>query len=230
MKILSISDVHGEYNENFINYLKNNKDIDLILINGDITNFGPLEFVGDFIDSIVDLDFDVIAIQGNCDPKEVPDVIKDTNGTCLHKNVKTYGNVIIFGFGGSNPTPFNTPGEFEDEYLYENIKELLLDYEKNMDDEDLKVKILLTHAPPLDSEADKIPDGVHVGSKAIRDIIEEFNIDINLCGHIHEAKSIDNIANTIVVNPGMLKDNHGCLVTIDDDTLDFNVEIVPFKE
>ena len=62
MKILSISDVHGESNENFINYLKNNKDIDLILINGDITNFGPLEFVGDFIDNIVDLDFDVFAI------------------------------------------------------------------------------------------------------------------------------------------------------------------------
>ena len=45
MKILSISDVHGEENENLYKYLKKN-DIDLVLVSGDITNFGPLEFVG----------------------------------------------------------------------------------------------------------------------------------------------------------------------------------------
>ncbi len=228
MKILSISDVHGEKNENFINYLKNNDDIDLILISGDITNFGPVEFVGEFVEGIVNLGFDVFAIQGNCDPVDVPDAIKDTDAVCLHNNIKTYGNAVIFGFGGSNPTPFDTLGEFEDEYLYDNIKELVLGYE-NTSTEDKKVKILLTHAPPLGSQADKIPDGVHVGSKAVRDIIEEFDIDINICGHIHEAKSTDEIAGTVVANPGMLKDNYGCLVTIDDDSLDFNVEIVSFE-
>ena len=43
-KILAISDIHGQENENLYNYLKNN-DIDLVLILGDITDFGPLEFV-----------------------------------------------------------------------------------------------------------------------------------------------------------------------------------------
>ena len=51
MKILAISDVHGEDNENFYKYLNNN-DIDIVIITGDITNFGPLEFVDEFIASL----------------------------------------------------------------------------------------------------------------------------------------------------------------------------------
>lgn len=42
MKILAISDIHGKKNENLINYLKE-EDISLVLLAGDITNFGPLE-------------------------------------------------------------------------------------------------------------------------------------------------------------------------------------------
>ena len=63
-KILAISDVHGEENENLYNYLNNN-DIDLVLILGDITDFGPLDFVSTFINKVADFDVDVIAIPGN---------------------------------------------------------------------------------------------------------------------------------------------------------------------
>ena len=52
MKILAISDVHGEDNENLYKYLNNN-DIDIVIITGDITNFGPLEFVDEFIGKIL---------------------------------------------------------------------------------------------------------------------------------------------------------------------------------
>ena len=44
MKILAISDVHGEDNENLYKYLNNN-DIDIVIITGDITNFGPLNLL-----------------------------------------------------------------------------------------------------------------------------------------------------------------------------------------
>ena len=49
-KILAISDVHGEENPKLYDYLENN-DIDLVLILGDITDFGPLDFVETFINS-----------------------------------------------------------------------------------------------------------------------------------------------------------------------------------
>jgi putative phosphoesterase len=210
MKILSISDIHGEKNDNFTEYLKNNQDIDLVLINGDITNFGPLDFVGEFIDSITELGFDVFAVPGNCDPNGICNAITDTDAVCLHNQIIAYGDVIIFGFGGSNPTPFDTPGEFQDQHLYDNLKELFAEYEFMAND--------------------KVPDGAHVGSKALRDTIEEFKPDINLCGHIHEAMSKDKVGDTIVVNPGMLKENHACLITIDDDTLNYDVNIVSFLD
>ena len=44
MKILAISDVHGKKSESLINYLKQNDDISLVLIAGDITDFSITEF------------------------------------------------------------------------------------------------------------------------------------------------------------------------------------------
>ena len=58
-KILAISDVHGEENENLYAYLNNN-DIDLVLVLGDITDFGPLEFASEFLDKVADCGVDVI--------------------------------------------------------------------------------------------------------------------------------------------------------------------------
>lgn len=230
MKILSISDIHGETNDNFTKYLKDNKEnIDLVLINGDLTDFGPLEFATDFLNSILDLGFDVFAVPGNCDPNGICNVITDTNAVCLHNQIIAYGDVVIFGFGGSNKTPFDTPGEFTDIHIYDAIKELHAEYDYIANDETPKIKILLTHAPPYNTKADLIPDGDHVGSKALRQAIEEFKPDINLCGHIHEGKSIDKIRDTDVVNPGMLKDNYGCLIDIDDDSLEYNIELVSFS-
>ena len=126
MKFLAISDVHGEDNENLITYLKNN-DIDLVLINGDITNFGPLEFVNEFISKILDCDCDVMAVPGNCDPEGICNAINDSGAFCLHKNIVAYGDAILFGYGGSNPTPFNTPGEIQDNKIYGDVYELSRD-------------------------------------------------------------------------------------------------------
>ena len=77
MKILAVSDIHGKKSENLINYLKN-EDISLVLLAGDITNFGPLEFVDEFINELFDCDVDVFAIPGNCDPAGICNAIKDS--------------------------------------------------------------------------------------------------------------------------------------------------------
>ena len=224
MKILSISDLHGEENENLYNYIKKN-DIDLVLVSGDITNFGPLKFVGEFFDKLAECDVDIIAIPGNCDPDGICNAINDSGVLCLHNNTVAYGDAIIFGYGGSNETPFNTPGEIQDNKIYGDVHELLAQYDNVKNEEVTKVKILLTHAPPFDTKADLIDSGAHVGSHGIQKSINEFNPDINLCGHIHEAKSIDKIGDkTIVANPGMLKDNGAVLVTIDNGS-QYNVEL-----
>ena len=179
-KILAISDIHGQENENLYNYLKNN-DIDLVLILGDITDFGPLEFVPTFINKVSDCGVEVMAIPGNCDP-----------------------NGIVY--------------------------DLLANYDYVKNEDTSKIKILVTHAPPFNTDADKIEDGAHVGSEGILKSIHEFKPDINLCGHIHEAKSISKIGNgTDVANPGMLKDNGAVLIDIKNAS-NYDLSIISLNE
>ncbi|MDR0900066.1 MAG: metallophosphoesterase [Methanobrevibacter sp.] len=223
MKILQISDVHSEDNPKFNSYLGNN-DLDLVVITGDITNFGPPEFVTTFIDRIIALGIKVIAIPGNCDNSESISAIKSSNATFNHSSLYIDNNICFYGFGGSNPTPFDTPFEFDDNEIYENIKPLFGQIVTNQK----MFNILVTHAPPYGCACDKIEDGSHVGSNGVRKIIEEFKPDISLCGHIHEANSIDKIGNTVVANPGMLKNNQGCLIEIADDFSDFKIELIEF--
>ena len=227
-KILAISDVHGEENENLYTYLNNN-DIDLVLILGDITDFGPLDFVGTFIEKVAECDVDVIAIPGNCDPKGICNAINEVS-FCLHNNIIAYGDAILFGYGGSNETPFNTPGEIQDNKIYGDVYELLANYDYVYNDKVPKVKILVTHAPPFNTEADKMENGEHVGSQGILKSIHEFEPQINVCGHIHEAKSLSKIGKiTDVANPGMLRDNGAVLIDIQDGS-NYDISIISLDE
>lgn len=67
--------------------------------------------------------------------------------------------------------------------------------------------ILVTHAPPYNTNLDMISPTKHVGSRAVRKIIERYQPIVSLHGHIHESPLIsgsirDRIGNTICVNPG----------------------------
>ena len=223
VKILAISDIHGQENENLFTYLDNNS-IDILLILGDITNFGPLGFVETFINKLNTYNLDVLAIPGNCDPEGICEAIENVT-VSIHNTFVEYDDIVIFGYGGSNETPFNTPGEVHDDKIYEDIHNLLDNYEGSS-----KVKILVTHAPPFNSDADIIESGDHVGSQGILKCIQEFKPDINLCGHVHEAKSISKIGtSTVVANPGMLKDNGAVLIEIGDDS-SYNMDIISLNE
>ena len=228
VKILAISDVHGEENENLYTYLNNN-EIDLVLILGDITNFGPLDFVETFINKVADCGVDVIAIPGNCDPKGICNAINEVS-FCLHNNIIAYGDAILFGYGGSNETPFNTPGEIQDNKIYGDVFELLANYDYVYNKDVPKVRILVTHAPPFNTEADKVESGDHVGSQGILKSIHEFEPEINLCGHIHEARSLSKIGiTTDVANPGMLKDNGAVLIELKGGA-DYDISLISLDE
>ena len=227
-KILAISDVHGEENENLYTYLNNN-EIDLVLILGDITDFGPLDFVGTFIEKVADCGVDVIAIPGNCDPKGICNAINEVS-FCLHNNIIAYGDAILFGYGGSNETPFNTPGEIQDNKIYGDVFELLANYDYVYNKDVPKVRILVTHAPPYNTEADMVESGDHVGSQGILKSIHEFEPEINLCGHIHEARSLSKIGiTTDVANPGMLKDNGAVLIELKGGA-DYDINLISLDE
>ena len=101
----------------------------------------------------------IFAVPGNCDPDDVEGKIIDSNAICIHDNVVEYENLVIYGFGGSNPTPFDTPGEVDEETLYKSIKKVLdskdINLVKESSDEfpNGRISILVTHAPPKNTEA-----------------------------------------------------------------------------
>ena len=65
--------------------------------------------------------------------------------------------------------------------------------------------LLVSHAPPANTRIDMIFNGRHVGSTAVRRIIENYQPDICVTGHIHEAKGCDSIGPTTIYNPGTLR-------------------------
>ena len=92
------------------------------------------------------------------------------------------------------------------------------------------MKILVTHAPPFNTEADRVENGEHVGSPGILKSIHEFEPQINLCGHIHEAKSLSKIGKTTdVANPGMLRDNGAVLIDVKDGS-NYDIDIISLDE
>ena len=89
---------------------------------------------------------------------------------------------------------------------------------------------MVTHAPPFNTAADRIENGEHVGSSGIQKSIHEFEPQINLCGHIHEAKSVSKIGKTTdVANPGMLKDNGAILIDIKDGS-NYDLSLISLDE
>jgi len=203
MKILCIADIHGDRESvlRLRRYAIANK-FENVLILGDFPDYDTfrnreksLEEVRFVLDSLSN--FRVLAIPGNCDTPEILNLF-DEYGVNLHENIAVFNDTTIIGLGGSAPTPFDTPFEMEEKEIYEKLEKLL---------NGIKTErvVLAVHNPPLNTECDIMTPGVHVGSKAIRDIIERFQPEILLSSHIHESGgSTDTIGKTKVVNVGPL--------------------------
>ncbi len=218
MKILAVSDIHGKYIK-IIDYLKKNT-VDLVILTGDITDFGPNELAEEILNEISSFNIPVLAIPGNCDPINLYGSIDNSKAVNIHGKSVTIKNIGICGFGGSNPTPFNTPLEFDEIEIYDNARRVMEEIKNH------EVTLFVTHAPPLGTKTDLLPSGKHVGSESLRKIIEEFQPSINICGHIHESMAIDKIGKTTIINPGMLKEGHACIINIDDSDED-NIKAIP---
>ncbi|RAP48748.1 MAG: metallophosphoesterase [Methanosphaera sp. rholeuAM6] len=220
MKILMITDIHSNPDKIYA-YLDDNS-VDEIIITGDVTDFGPETLFVDILNKFSEY-ANVHALFGNCDPKNSEQLLNESNAVNIHDNTSMIGDIQLVGFGGSNPTPFDTPNEYSDESLYENLSkhaELL-----SSD----SFTILVTHAPPLDTNADKIESGAHVGSMAVRKIIEETQPTLNVCGHVHESIGQDTIGETTIVNPGDASTGHACIIELTEEDIknkNVNVELI----
>lgn len=108
-------------------------------------------------------------------------------GMCAHYGLHNFherhfqiGRWHIAGLGYSSPTPFHTPGEYTEPQLADRLQRFA----------GLAPLVLVCHAPPFGTALDQVRPGLHAGSTAVRDFIQEHQPEYFFCGHIHEAEGV----------------------------------------
>jgi Icc-related predicted phosphoesterase len=155
----------------------------------------------------------IIINKGNDDPLVVKEaVLRSGFVEWPDENILDVGGHEMMSLGYSNMTPWKLPGDLSEEEL-----------EKKMEDLGAKLKdpknsIFNIHVPPYDTHLDIAPlldkdlkpilgsggqpELTHVGSQAVRRMIEKYQPLVGLHGHIHEAKGFVKIGRTYCFNPG----------------------------
>ena len=172
---------------------------DQVIITGDITNYGSSRDAETVLNRLRAFNSSILGVAGNLDQPDVARYLEDL-GISLHGRGRTIEGLGIMGLGGSNYTPFNTPYEFSEEELGAFLAAGFVQLEN------VQNFILVSHTPPVRTNTDRLADGKHVGSRAVRTFIEEKQPFLCLSGHIHESRGQDTIGRTLVLNPGMMKD------------------------
>ena len=213
MKFLVLTDIHGNEDvSSWANKLVKEKGADFVVILGDITQFGPKSWAENFLSTF---EVPVCAIAGNCDPPaEIMDAI-NKKSLLLHKRKIFIEDVPFIGLGGSNPTIFDTPFELSEDEIESSLEPLM---ENNA--------VLVLHAPPMGTN-DTIPSGAHVGSSAIKAIVDMYHPRLVLSGHIHEARGMVEENKTIFINPGPAMSGYSAMITINGDETE--VEMLELK-
>jgi Icc-related predicted phosphoesterase len=170
----------------------------------------------------------VYVMAGNDDPWSCDDVIDQASWVqrCDDRVVRVGPHEMI-SCSYSNPTPWKSPRELDEDALYARLRRLADQLE------DPSNAIFNLHVPPYDSGLDTAnqvnedltlvyvggqPNPVPVGSHAVREILEEFQPLVSLHGHIHESRGETYIGRTLAINSGSEYNSghiHGVVVRLD---------------
>ena len=172
----------------------------------------------------------LFVIAGNDDPWFVDDMLAGAEAVefCDERVVRVDDHEMI-SCSYANPTPWNSPRELDEDALYARIKALADQLE------DPRRAIFNLHVPPYDSGLDTAtelkpdltprysggqPVQAPVGSRAVRQIIEEYQPLLALHGHIHESRGEARIGRTLAINSGSEYNTgrlHGVIVKLAAD-------------
>jgi Icc-related predicted phosphoesterase len=191
MRILIFSDIHGDMRA--LDRLLA-QPADLYIAAGDLSTFGrDLNRNSELLEPLGERCW---VLPGNHETDEqIREFCKRHGLVDFHRQVRNLGATKWAGLGYSNPTPFNTPGE----YTEEEIAEALSAFEA------LNPLYLVVHFPPYGTELDQVAPGRHAGSRVLRDWVERVQPRYLFCGHIHEcAGKSDRLGATQCFNVGKL--------------------------
>jgi Icc-related predicted phosphoesterase len=181
MKILALSDVHGD-----VSFMKRmaekgaQEKVDLVILAGDLLNFDqPKEGL---IRPFKEKGLDVAILPGNHEGlAEINFMAEHYDIKNLHGYSLRIGDIGIFGCG------YGDIGlhQLTDEEFFNTLRQA------HEAVKDAKRKVMVTHVQPNDSIL-----SLHIpawGSSGVRKAIEEFQPDVHICGHIHETHGMEDI-------------------------------------
>lgn len=189
MKLLIFSDIHSDLRglEKLVD-----TEADYYFCAGDVVSFARgFERVGPILARRADR---MYVLPGNHESEEnIATFCRDFGLHNFHGQTLELAGHHIAGLGYSSPTPFNTPGEYSEEELARRLQPFA----------NRKPLVLICHAPPRGTGLDRIREGLHGGSQAIRDFIDQHQPEHVFCGHIHEAEGVvERIGATRAMNVG----------------------------
>lgn len=208
MKLLCITDLHGDHE--VLDYiLADAGRVDLVLLGGDLTNFGTPNAAESVVRQVQRSGTDVLAVAGNCDSAAIDARLVELGVSLFGRGVER--NQI--GFHGVSAMP---PWHGS---MYELTEHEIADALEQGDSQLMTAgpRVLLTHTPPRDTQLDVTRHGQHVGSEAVRRFIDRRQPSLVVCGHIHEARGIERLGSTQVVNCGPAYCGDYALVDIDPE-------------
>jgi len=133
------------------------------------------------------------------DIPQLDDILRGLGAKLVNDSVSFIEDVQLVSLGYGSPIQ-NSYREVSDSDIYIKGKSLLKDAEKD--------KVIMNfHMPPLSSKLDVIKVGfkkLHAGSKAVLDLINEYQPFVSLHGHVHESAGVEKIGNTTAINPGSI--------------------------
>lgn len=174
MRLLVFSDIHGD-EEALARLIE--IEADGYFAAGDLTSWGRgLDRLGRLL---ARRSRKVWVLPGNHESAEAVAGMAARCGLhAFHGQALEWNGYHIAGLGYSNPTPFNTPGEYSEAEIARRLQAFA----------PLEPLVMICHCPPLGTALDRIREGVHAGSRSIREFLERHQPEYFLCGHIHEAE------------------------------------------
>jgi Icc-related predicted phosphoesterase len=196
------------------------READCAILTGDLTHFGDPPDAFRVVNAVRQHCPNVLAVTGNLDMPWVIDAFR-AEGISLHGEGRRLGSLGVFGCGGSNITPMDTPTELEEDALRAVLEQ------GHAAVADAPRRLMICHTPPYDTRLDRLMNGTPVGSPAVRAFIEAHAPDVAVVGHIHEGRGVDRVGTTLVLNAGALRD--GGYVVVEDDGTALRASLASFR-
>ncbi|MFO7740732.1 MAG: metallophosphoesterase [Anaerolineae bacterium] len=148
---------------------------------------------------------------GNDDMFELDEVIVESERVEMveGKVIRLDDHHEMISTGWTDPTPWDTYREEDEDALQERIERMITRLE------DVPNAVFNLHAPPYGSGLDEAPELTEdmqvayggqsleaVGSRAVAAVVREYQPLLGLFGHIHEGKGARRIGRTLCINPG----------------------------